>query len=144
MKRLHPLEDGLRGALRDDAVAALGGAHDDRHDPSLKIERDFVDLGQLWDASVRGALFVSEDRAIEHALEAGLEVGVRVGERQHFVTFAQRDIAMLLENDFVPGQRAGLVDAQHVHRPQVLDGVDALDDDLLFAHRQRTPSRGRW
>ena len=34
-------------------------------------------------------------------------------------------------------ERAGLVGAEHVHRAEVLDGVEPLDDDLLLRHRQR-------
>ena len=45
---------------------------------------------------------------------------------------------MTLENDTVLRERAGLVRAQHVHGAEVLDGVEALDDDLLPRHRQRT------
>ena len=36
------------------------------------------------------------------------------------------------------GEGAGLVAAQHVHRPKVLDGVQAFDDDFLAGHRQGT------
>ena len=39
------------------------------------------------------------------------------------------------ENDLVLGQGAGLVGAQDIHRPEVLDRVEALDDHPLTRHR---------
>ena len=45
---------------------------------------------------------------------------------------------MALKNDLVGRQRSGLVSAEHVHRAEVLDGVDPFNDDLLTSHRNRT------
>ena len=44
---------------------------------------------------------------------------------------------MFLEHDFIEGQRAGFIGAKNVHRPEVLNGVQALDDDFLFRHGNR-------
>ena len=82
-------------------------------------------FAELRDAGVRVALLVREHRAVEDVLEAGLEVAVDVGEGEHAVVFAQRDVAVLLQDDLVHRERAGLVGAQHVHRAEVLDRVDA-------------------
>ena len=45
------------------------------------------------------------------------------------------------ENDPVLRQRAGLVGAQHIHRAEILDRVEALDDDLLARHRHAPLAR---
>ena len=43
---------------------------------------------------------------------------------------------MALQDDPVLRQRAGLVGAEDVHGPEVLDRIEALDDHLLARHRQ--------
>ena len=77
-----------------------------------------------------------EHRAVQDVPQASLEVTVHVRQREDALVFLQRDVAVLLQDDVIHRQRAGLVGAEHVHRAQVLNGVDPLDDDLLAAHRQ--------
>ena len=132
-----PRKDRLGRALRDDPVLPLGRANHDRHDAALEVERDLVDLRDLRDPRMRVRLLVRQHRAIEDVLEAGLEVAVGVREREHGLALAQGHVAVLLEDHLVLGQRAGLVGAQHVHRAEVLDRVETLDDHLLLAHRDR-------
>ena len=60
-----------------------------------------------------------------------------VGVAQHRFALVFEHVAVQFEDDVVNGQRAGLVGAEHVHRAEVLDGIEPLDDDLLFRHRQR-------
>jgi hypothetical protein len=132
-----PGEDRLGSALGDDAVLAVGGADDDRHDAAGEIEGDLVDLGLLGDASVLVSFLVREHRPIQDVLEARLKVAVGIGERQHVLALAQQNVAVAFENDLVHRQGTRLVGAKNVHRAEVLDGVDAFDDDLLLAHRDR-------
>ena len=49
---------------------------------------------------------------------------------------------MLLEPDARLGQRAGLVGAEDVHAAEVVDGRQALDDDLLRRHADRARAPG--
>ena len=46
-----------------------------------------------------------------------------------------------VELDDAAGKCAGLVDAQHVHAVQRLDGVEPPDDGLAGGHRPRTPGQ---
>ena len=78
-----------------------------------------------------------QHRHVQQVAQAGLVVAVQVGEPQHPLALVAVDIHVLLQEDLVLGQRAGLVGAQHVHGAEVLDGVQALDDDLLARHRER-------
>ena len=74
-----------------------------------------------------------EDGDVEQVLEAGLVEAVQIGVFEDAVRVVAADIEVALEDDAVLRQRAGLVRAQHVHRPEVLDRIEALDDDLLCA-----------
>ena len=65
---------------------------------------------------VRVGLRVREHRAVQDVLQAGLEVAVHVRQREHALVFLQRHVAVLLQDDVVHRQRAGLVGAEHVHR----------------------------
>ena len=82
-------------------------------------------------------LDVLQDRDVEQVLETGLVEAVQIGVFQNAVRILAAEIEMALEDDPVLRQRAGLVRAQHVHRPEVLDRIEALDDDLLSRHRHR-------
>ena len=125
-------EDGLGRALRDqDAVAVH--VHDDRHDPAREVERDLVDLADAGG----GYRLVRQDGLVEQVLEPGLVVRVVVGVFQYALVLLADHVAVLLQDDAVLGERAGLVRAEHVHGAEVLDRVEALDDHLLPRHRDR-------
>ena len=55
---------------------------------------------------------------------------------QHLVVRLAVHIQVLFEHDLPLGQSAGLVSTQHVHRAEILDGVQAFHDDLLARHGQ--------
>ena len=82
-------------------------------------------------------LRVLEDRPVQHVLQAGLEVAVEVGGAQHVVVFLQTTSQCFSRMTWSMRQRAGLVGAEDIHRAEVLDGVEPLDDDLLARHRER-------
>ena len=82
-------------------------------------------------------LLMLEDGPIQDVFEPGLKVAIEERQLQDPLVFLQRHIAVLFEDDAVHGQRAGLVGAQHVHRAEVLDRVEALDDHLLARHQHR-------
>lgn len=75
-----------------------------------------------------------EDRFVEQVLQPGMVVAVQVAVMQHSVAGFTMHIQMLFQRDFSLGECAGLVGAQHVHRPEVLDGVQAFDDHFLPGH----------
>ena len=85
--------------------------------------------------SVLVQLLVVEDRHVEQVLQAGMVdscSGSHIAAPSRWCSPC--DVQVLFEHDLVLGQGAGLVGAQHVHRPEVLDGVQALDDHLLARH----------
>ena len=75
---------------------------------------------------------------VEQILQPGLEVAVEVGVfKNTFINVFATYVEAALQDDAVLRQRAGLVGAEHVHRAEVLDGVEPLDDDLLPGHGHR-------
>ena len=51
------------------------------------------------------------------------------------IIIIEGDIAVLFEDNAVYRERARLVRAQDIHRAQVLDRIEPLDDDLLARHQ---------
>ena len=100
-----------------------------RREKSKGISSTLVTL--RWGPSVR------EHRLVEQVLEAGLVKGVEVGQLEDALVLFADHVAVLLEDDPVLGEGPGLVGAQDVHRAEVLDGVEPLDDDLLLRQRDR-------
>ena len=130
--------DLLDRSLADQDVRAAVLGDDNRHPATLEVERDFVDLGELRvRAKVLVHLDVFEHRHVEQVLEARLVVAVEVRVFEHALGLLAEHVDVLLQQHLVLRQRARLVGAQHVHRAQVLDRIQPLDDDLLAGHRQR-------
>ena len=78
-----------------------------------------------------------QDRAVEQITQAGLIKAVHVGVTQHVFARAVRHVHVALQDHVVLRQGARLVRAEHVHRPEVLNGMEVLHDDLLSRHHQR-------
>ena len=125
-------------ALRDDemslGVAALG--HHDREALSQEVVGNLVDLLVAGGREAR-LLPRRHDRRIDRVVDAGLERGVEKRELPDRGRGAPPRICRLGEDDGSFGQRAGLVGAEDGHAPQVLDRVQAADDDALLAHGPR-------
>ncbi len=68
---------------------------------------------------------------------AGMVETVQVAVLQHLFAGIAVHVQMLFEHDPALRKGAGLVGAQHVHRPEVLNGVQTFDDHLLARHCQR-------
>ena len=62
-----------------------------------------------------------QDGDVQQVLEARLMEAVQIGVFEHAVRVVASDVEVALENDAILRERAGLVRAQHVHRPEVLD-----------------------
>ena len=98
-----------------------------------------ADLGQDAPAEAVGERAHSPARHLAHSVgdglvdevaKARLEAAVEVGVAQHPCVLAAHDVHVVLEDDAVLGEGAGLVAAQHVHGAQVMDGAQVLDDDV--------------
>ena len=119
-------QDLLDGSFADQLVVAFV-VDDHRHAATLEVEGDLVDLAA-------GALHVEvgagQDGAVEEVAEARLVMGVHPGVAEDVLGLAADDVDVALEHDVVLRERAGLVGAEDVHRPEVLDGVETLHHDL--------------
>ena len=111
--------------------------HHHRHAAPHEVERDLVDLAVLlFRFQAFFQLLMVEDRLVEQVLQPGMVVAVQVAILQHLLAGIAVHVQVLFEHDLALGEGAGLVGAQHVHRPEVLDGVQAFDDHFLARHRQ--------
>ena len=128
----------LDRALGDHQVATPVGLQHHGHPPALKIERDLVHLGDRGDAAdMLGPVGMAEHRLVQQVAQAGLVVAVEVGVFEHAFALLALEIQVVLQDHPVLGQRAGLVGAQHVHRAEILDGVQPFHDDLPPCHLHR-------
>ena len=50
---------------------------------------------------------------------------------------------MILQHDFILGQRAGFIGAQNVHRAEVLNGIQMFDDHFLLGQFHRAACQRR-
>ncbi len=131
------VEDLFRSALGEQDCFAFGILHQYGHHAPGEVERDLVQLLVLLDHGLPVEVGAIQDRPVEQVLEAGLEVADQVAVQKHFLGFLSGHVAMPLEDDAILGERAGFVGAQHVHAPEVLNGVEPLDDHFLAAHGER-------
>ena len=56
---------------------------------------------------------------------------------QHPQVFPALHVPVVFQNHLIPGQRAGFVGAQHVHGPEILNGVEIFYNDLPPSHDHR-------
>ena len=130
-------EHRFRRALGQHLALTVGTFNHHGHHAARKIERDFVRLDIFVHGKFMVQLRVFQHGAVEHIFQARLEMADEIGVAQHLVAFLFEDVAMNFEDDVVNRERAGLVGAEHVHRAEVLDGVESLDDDFFLRHRER-------
>ena len=130
-------KNGLRRALGQDEVFVVRGFDNDGHHLAGKVEGDFVHLFVIVNTKFLPGLGMAQDGAIQHVFQAGLEMADEVGIEQDGVAFLFEDVAMNFQDDVIAGEGAGLVGAKHVHGAEVLDGIEAFDDDFFVGHGQR-------
>ena len=130
----------MRAALVDVLDRPLADQHvvplvidDHAHALSLEVEGDLVNLAA---APVHVQVGVGENRTVQKVLQTGLVVAVHVGVPEDVLALPARHIDVLLQNNTVLGERAGLVGAEDVDRTEVLDRVELLHDHLLARHGQ--------
>ena len=110
------------GALADEDMNPVIAPENDGHPPPLEVERHLVNLlesGLHLEAGLE--LDMLQDRDVEQVLEARLVEAIQIGVFEDAVGLVASDIKAALENDAILRERAGLVRAQHVHGPEVLD-----------------------
>ena len=115
-------------------VVSLG--HHDRQALPQEVVGDLVDLGVA--GGREAGLFPGRcDRCVDRVVDAGLEGGVEERELPDGGRRAPLRIRGVGEDDRPFSQRAGLVGAQDGHASEVLDRVQASDDDAFLAHGPR-------
>src|SRR6185437_10605841 len=131
-------KDLLDRALADQQRLFTSPYDRDREPTSGEVERYLVHL-LVAVVALDLVLHVGmrQHREVEEILEPRLEMAVEVGVFEHAVVLLARDIEVKLHDDAVLRERAGLVGTQHIHRAEILDGVEALDDYLAPGHRDR-------
>ena len=95
------------------------------HQEVVRYERPVVQAGFLVGAT--------DDGCVDKVEHARLKMAVEEGVTQHAGVLVARHVEMALQHHAVLGERAGLVAAQHVDGAKVLDGVEALDHNLVAA-----------
>ena len=131
-------ENLLDRAFADQNMAAVLARQNDGQPPPHEVEGNFVDfLVLVTQMQVLADFGMLQHRDIEQVLQAGLVMAVEVGEFEHALAVVAVNVEVEFEDDAILRQRAGLVGAQDVHRAEILDGVQALDDHPLVRHRHR-------
>ena len=128
-------EHFFHGALAHQQVIATAVLDDDRQAPTHEIKGQFIDLAVVERCAELCVLPGELHHGLVHQVaNAALVMAVEPGQGQYrFITFAA-GVDMVLKDDVILGQGAGLVRAQHVHRAQVLDGIEALDHHFALGH----------
>lgn len=134
------LEHLFGSALGDHLGFALGVGYNYAQATAREIEGHLVDLGVavaqalaqhgIWyDGRGRHVGTVNYGQ-VDKVFEAGLEEAVQKRMAQHACVLVAVGVEVALEHDAVFGEGAGLVAAQDVHRAEVLDRRQFLDDNL--------------
>ena len=108
-------------------------AHHHRHAAALEVERDLIHfLPAPGERAGRFFIHAFEHGDVEQVFQPGLVVAVQPGAVQHAIAGFAGDIGVVLQHNFVLGQRAGFIGAENVHRTKVLNGIQVFDDHFLF------------
>ena len=130
-RRQHLPERGLADRRMVLVASCHHERHHDRHAKALEVERDLVDLAVVRLQLQLGLqLHMFEHRMVEQGFQPCLAVAVQIGEFRHLFRRLAEDVGVSRERDLVLGQRASLAGAEQVHRAEVLDRVQTLDDGL--------------
>ena len=133
----------LHGALGHEQLPARAVGDDHAHPAPLEIEGDLVRLAVgvqqfgIQPALRAQLLGARDDGGVHQIFQSRLMVAVQPGIAQNARVLLPRDVKVHFQHDFVLRDGARLVRAQHVHRAQILDGVQIFDDDLLARHCDR-------
>ena len=112
--------------------------------PPGKIEGSFIHLGILPGQFCQCWIFrlfsfnPADNGQIHQILITGLEIAVQIGVAKDPAVVLPVDIQVIFQHNLVLGQGSGFVRAEDIHGPEILDGVQILDNGLLLAHRHCT------
>ena len=131
-------EHFLHRALGDDLRLACLVRHNHAHAPPGEIERDFVHLPVILPQREHVRLVgVIHDGFIHQVAQAGLMVAVQEGVAQDTLIHIAVHVERIFQHDAILRQGPGLVRAQDVHGPEILDRIEMLYDDLFPGHGDR-------
>ncbi len=143
----HGLAHGqhfFHSALADQHMRLALFDHHHGHAPTGEVERDFIDLAEgRTHVQFAVDLDMLQHRHVQQVFQTGLVVAVEVSHFQNIVRLLPPYIHMPGQKNLVLGQGAGLVSAQHIHRPKVLDGIKTLDDDFFTRQKHCALGQGR-
>src|SRR5208337_692138 len=114
-----------------------GLVNDDGHHFATEVEGNLVYLDIVRSRQLLMQFLILQNRAVENVFEPGLEMAIEKCQFQYAVVVFQFDVAMLLQNNAIHRQRSGFVCAKHIHRTEVLDRVEPLDNHFLARHQKR-------
>ena len=128
-------EDFFDGSFAYENVGVVTSLENDRHPAPFKVEWNLVDLAEpFFDLQLLIEFDMFEDCDIEQVLEAGLVETVQIGIFEDAVGILALEVEVALKDNAVLCERTGLIRAQYVHCPEVLDRVEAFDNDLFLRH----------
>src|SRR5664279_536606 len=130
-------EDFLGCSLAYETMGSVGLRNHYRHEAAAKVEGDLIDLAVVRHSELLVDLRMSKNCTVQDVLEPRLKVAIEIGQYQYFIVVFEINIAVFLEHDPIGGQSTCLVRTEHIHRAEVLDGVEPFDDDLLARHQHR-------
>ena len=108
-----------------------------------KVKRNFIYLHIVFIQVEQSGIFrffflcLMDNRQIHQILVAGLEIAVEISVAQYPRIVLTVYVEVIFQHNFILCQRSGLVGAKNVYGTEVLDGIQVLDDGLLFAHGDR-------
>ena len=110
------------GALADEDMNPVIAAENDGHSSLLEIERHLVDLlVSNLDLKTGLEFDMLENCDVKQTLQTRLMKAVQIGVFENAVRGVTMDIKVAFDNNAILRERTGLVGAQHVHGPEVLD-----------------------
>ena len=90
-------------------------------------------IRQLWIRSL--FLFRPVNNGhIHQVLIAGLEIAVQVSVPQNADIFLSGDIHVIFQDNLVLSQSSCLIRAEHIHGPEILNGIQILYDSFFPGH----------
>ncbi len=118
------------GSPFDNQQPARAAVKEHRNPATLEVERHFIDLLPATCIDLR----VLQDGVIQGALQTCFKKTVVIGQFQDPLAFLPQGIQVAFQMDAGFGQGAGLVGAEDIHAPQVVDRSEPFYDHLVGRH----------
>lgn len=118
------VENFFRSSLGEEDRLSGGILYQDGHHAPREVERDLIQLLVLFEDCLPFEVGAFQNRSVKKILKTCLKVTDQVSVQEYFLRFAPSDVAVPHKYDTALRERARLVGAQHVHAPEILDGVE--------------------